>query len=205
LQQLESQLQPEYDVRVKLAALETEVEQLVDTLPASRGTEVVARLVENNNMLKTVSEYQARQINDQQTQLETLRMEIEQLKARQPASPDGQRSSQTVSAEVMTQKAVPDDVAVMIAGIIEKNTFMEAVIKHQANVLKTQNEHLKEIEAKLAQLQFPEQPLQASLVLATAPDNLQQDGTASLANGIKIVERKARRGALREIFDWFKN
>ena len=183
----------EYDVRVKLAALETEVAQLADALPAARGTDIAAKLAENGNMLKTVSEYQARQITDHQTQLETLRAEIEQLKARPPAAPEVKRIAQAGVADMLPLKAMPADVTALIAGIVEKNTFMEAVIKHQANVLKTQNEHLKEIEAKLAQLQSSAQPAKAQPAAAIGAEQLPQAETEALWNGITIVERKIRR------------
>ena len=148
----ESQHQPTYDLRVKLASLETEVEQLVDALPSSRRASVVVNeLAENGNVLKTITAYQGQQITEQKAQIDALKAELEQIKAQAAPSLANTRVQSDSSNKIST-KSFPDDVTRMIADMVEKNTFLEAVIKHQANALKTQNERLKAIEARLAQL-----------------------------------------------------
>jgi chromosome segregation ATPase len=148
----ESQHQPTYDIRVKLASLETEVEQLVDALPSSRRASVVVNeLAENGNVLKTITTYQGQQITAQKAQIDAIKAELEQFKAQAAPSLANTRVHSNSPNEVSTE-SLPDDVTRMIADLVEKNTFLEAVIKHQANALKTQNERIKAIEARLAEL-----------------------------------------------------
>jgi chromosome segregation ATPase len=148
----ESQQQPTDDIRVKLASLETEVEQLVDALPSARRASVVVNeLVENGNVLKTIAASQGQQIIEQKAQIEALNAELEQLKTQTTPSIANVRVHSDSPNEVSAE-SLPDNVTRMIADLVEKNTLLEAVIKEQANALKTQNEHIKAIEARLAQL-----------------------------------------------------
>ncbi len=63
---LDTEPQPDYNynLRVRLAGVETDVENLIDTLPsARRASEVVTELLENANALKTIVGYQSQQFN----------------------------------------------------------------------------------------------------------------------------------------------
>lgn len=183
------QQQPDYDVQVKLASLETDLKQLMDALPSSRrASEVVVGLIENGNVLKTISEYQARQIDVQKDQIDTLRTEMQQLKE-QIAIP---------MVNVVSQQGDSSDS--LLAALVEKNTFMEAVIKHQTNVLNAQNEQIKAVEAKMAQIQVPEQSAREQEGTTIMADNVEEELASS---GIRIVARKERRRS-RGISDWFK-
>lgn len=159
----------------KLGALDSEIE-------------AINELALNENVLRTISEYQARQIDAQKDQLDTLRAEIQQLK--------GQLAIPTVNA--VSQQ--DDSSNSLIAALVEKNTFMEAVIKHQANVLNTQNDQIKAIEAKLVQIQVPDPSASEQKGIAIITDNVEEE---SPIGGIRIVARQERRRS-RGVLDWFR-
>jgi uncharacterized small protein (DUF1192 family) len=184
IHELGLQQQSDSEAWEKLALLETEVKRLMDALPSSReATEAVVDLVENGNVLKTISEYQAQQINTQKDQIAALRTEIQQLK------------EQTVNA-VSQQDDSSDS---LIANLVEKNTFMEDVITRQADMLNAQNEQIKMIEAKLTQLQITDQAAREQGGIAIMADNMEEELPTS---GIRIVARQERRRS-RGISDWF--
>jgi hypothetical protein len=188
IHKLESQQQPDHDVQVKLASLETDLKQLMDALPSSRrASETVAGLIENGNVLKTISKYQARQLDVQKDQIDTLRAEIQQLK-----------EQITIPTNAVFQQDDSSDS--LLAALVEKNTFMEAVIKHQANVLNTQNDQIKAIEAKMVQLQIPVRPVREQGGIAIMADNVEEELPTS---GIRIVARQERRRS-RDILDLFR-
>jgi hypothetical protein len=186
IHELGLQQQSDSETWEKLALLETEVKRLMDALPSSReASEAVTDLVENGNVLKSISEYQAQQINTQKDQIAALQTEIQQLK------------EQTVNA-VSQQDDSSDS---LIADLVEKNTFMEDVIKRQADMLNAQNEQIKMIEAKMAQLQVSsDQSVREQEVTVKVADNIEEE---LLTGGIRIIGRKERRRS-RDILDLFR-
>ncbi len=188
LETLETQPQPDYNIRVKLASLETEVENLVDVLPASQSaSKVVAELLESGNALRNIAAYQAQQIKGQSSQIETLKKEIDLLKTH-TATPTVRQISETTSQNRVSVRSISESDVPGLEEMMEKNAFMEAVIKHQTNALNIQKNRLNAIETRLEQLSFhiPE---------VTAEDVV--DG-ADLLSGISgsritVVPRKERR------------
>ena len=190
-QNVEWQQQPAYEVRVKLASLETELQELVDALPASRrASEVVSELRENDGALQTVVDYQARQLNQQQHVIEQLSADLEQLKG-QAAEAGNAQLMQTTEAEAPLEDLTADELRRMIAELSEKNAFMEAVIKHQANALNAQQARLAAIEEQVAGLSAAEAGQQNTSAIATVSDFDLILGYSS--SGIEIVERRERR------------
>lgn len=153
LEKLDTQPQPNYDIRIRLAALETELENLTDALPASRrASTTVANLLESGNALKTITAYQSQQINDQTAQIEKLRKGIDWLKAQAATSVIQQQASGETSQNLITARLVSESDLPTLEEMMEKNAFMEAVIKHQTNALNMQKNRINAIEAKLEQL-----------------------------------------------------
>lgn len=97
------------------------------------------RDTESGRVLKTLTEYQGLKIDKQQSQLDALKQEMEQLKVTQMAS--------LPSVNALSK----DDP--MLANLVKKNEFMESVIQYQTSLLKMQNEQIKTIEEKLAAIQ----------------------------------------------------
>jgi len=171
-------------LRLALTQMGTDLKQLMDALLSSRkASKMVADLVENGNVFKTISGYQTQQIDAQKDQIDTLRVEMKQLKEQ---------------IAVSTVNAVSHQDDSLVADLLEKNTFMEAVIKHQANVLNVQNEQIKAIEIKLAQLQFPDQ------LIKRMTNNVEMEvfSEESPGAGIGVAPRKERRRT-REIVGWY--
>ena len=187
---LENQQQqtPDYDVRVKLAALATDVENLVEALPSSqRASEVVAELRENGNALKNIVVYQAQQLEEQQKQMLLLQKEIEILKTQTSASfpqnPSEEVSSLQIAAQIASREDSPG-----VQEFIEKNTFLEAVIKHQANALNIQKERINNLETKLNSLQQQPQDINGESV-----DDEIFSPQRKTSGRILIVPRRERR------------
>ena len=176
-------------LKLVFAQMEKELEQLRGTVAAS-DRELTA----------------LKQNKEQQTQIEALRAEIEQLKARQAAAPVANEFVREGSLAAIPQTTGADATSLLVAGLVEKNNLMETVIKYQSNMLKAQNEYIQEIEAKLVQWQFPVQSPQEQPIVATTADNIQKEGfSASQTSGIKIVEKKERRKSSSwGIFSWLK-
>ncbi len=147
VQHLETQQTPDYNVRIKVATLETQMEDLLDSLPASRrASQVVSELREKSRALKTLSTYQGQQLQQQKTRIETLQQEFEGLKNQlgpQSATGDSQARMVTLSGAGNSQ---------LLKEVREKNRFLEAVIKHQTNTLNKQKVRIEKLEAQFEQL-----------------------------------------------------
>jgi hypothetical protein len=105
--------------------------------------------------------------------------------------PTGNTSKNIAAPDPSNQIAIRlTEVEDLITELTAKNTSLEAIIRQQAKVLKAQDEQIKAIEAKLAQLQLP---VQSKVI------------SESQSSGIKIVERKVRRQpAGNPIIGWLK-
>lgn len=102
---LKIQQQPDYDVSVRLTALESDVQNLAQTHAAPAQTAVaVARLEANGQALSNISANHDRRLDDQQVQIAALQAELERLKtARMPAenqivSPNAESRTETAAA-----------------------------------------------------------------------------------------------------------
>lgn len=169
----------------KLDVLESEIETINELALSEQLTDFSTKIHEHGNVLKTISEYQAQQINTQKDQIAALQTEIQQLKEQ--------------TANAVSQQ--DDSSASLIADLVEKNTFMEDVIKRQADMLNAQNEQIKMIEVKLAQLQVSsDQSVREQEVTVKVADNIEEEPTTG---GIRIVGRKERRRS-RDILDLFR-
>ncbi len=106
------------DVRMKLAALETDVKNLTDAVPLTHSvSSVVADLLESRNALQEISEKQTEQIQQQQMQIVQLQEEITSLK-HTLNSPPATTSSATAQGTVSSSNGIL---------IVERTTSHEPV------------------------------------------------------------------------------
>jgi chromosome segregation ATPase len=171
LDTLEMQQQPIYDLRMKLANLQQEVETLIDTIPASQQTsEIVSELRESGYDLEAMTMHQAQQLDEQKTQIEDLKEEVAVLK--------------THAVDPTTDFAETN--LLTLATLIKKNAYIESVINDQTTALHRQQEQIRTLETELDYLQFSEAAPVASVAPALSPTS----------GRIMIVERKIRRAPL---------
>jgi hypothetical protein len=138
---LKNQQQPDDTVQLRLASLESDIQNLAETLPLSyKATEDVARLERHGKALADITYDHDQRLDDHLLQIASLEVDLELLKA-----------SQTPSAEQL--EALDDDSRILAAQLMENNKFMEAVIKRQAGALLVQNAQIKAIQAQLRSLQ----------------------------------------------------
>lgn len=141
---LKNQQQPDDTVQLRLASLESDMQNLAETSPLSyKATEEVARLERHGKALADITNYHDKRLDDHLGQIASLEVDLELLKA-----------SQTPSADQL--KALDDDSRILAAQLMENNKFMEAIIKRQAGALQIQNAQIKAIQAQLRSLQAQE-------------------------------------------------
>jgi hypothetical protein len=159
----------------KLDTLNTKLDALELELETINGLALFDKLADLSTEVHSL-ESQGKLDNDIRGRLASLETEVEQLIDALPAS----------------RKA--SDIEPFIDELMEKNSFMESVIKHQTNVLRAQNKQIQAIEAKLAQLQMPGQlPGQQKVVEHVADQvEVQILSKSSSGGGIRIVPRKER-------------
>ena len=169
------------DMQLKLAALETEIDGLASTLPAStKVSEVANKLIEHGNVLKTATEEQAQQIRQHRSQIVQLQIELGLLRTQSDNYPFVLPDS---GLQTEANTTTEDDQAVLTA-LLEKNALMEAVINYQSTALDIQKARVQSIEAKLEQvLGNPT----SNAVVRQVPRKIESRGR------ITVVERKFRR------------
>jgi uncharacterized coiled-coil protein SlyX len=174
------------DLGIKVAALESEVNSLMDVLPNSQGnSEVAVRLSEQEQMLRALTDHQNWQIHEQQTQIEQLQAELDQLSDKMNSSlsyPAVQKSSEEMLPVVETE------LQQQVASLLEKNAFMETVIERQKQTLDLQEDRVQAVEEKFEQWLSSQKRGER---VADTTSAFQKEFFSS--GRIRVVERKIRR------------
>ncbi len=144
LASFENRQEPEAELQAKLAALETNIETLRERIPASqRSHEIVEKLLDNGNILKSVVTRQSEQLDTQKAQVARLEQEIVRLKTiQEPPIP-------VKIVSKLPSQAADDE----LADLLEKQRTMESTIKHQTDALAEQTKRLEAFEAMIIQMQ----------------------------------------------------
>ena len=139
---------------------------------AKRGSDLVLlpELWESGYDLEAMTMHQAQQLNEQKTQIEDLTKDIEALK--------------TQAVDPTTQ--FPEANLLTLATLIQKNAYIEGVIRDQTDALHRQQEQIEGLETELEHLQFSD----TEMLTTVAPPSPPTTGR------IVIVQRKIRRAPL---------
>ncbi len=137
IRSIKIQQQPDDNLQLRLASLESDMQHIAETQPGSRHTaDVVARLEANGQALSNISTYQERRLKDQEFQIAALKAELDEMKTSR-VQPDNEITTFDGESQIL------------VAQLIENNQSMEAMLKQQAQTLQAQNEQMKAIQAQL--------------------------------------------------------